>query len=87
MATAVRGLLAPWIGGASAPAIPCGPRSYLAYWMGGACVPLVTPEPPAPELDQASSLQRVFRVRPRHRREDEEILAVILAFLHMVNNE
>lgn len=43
---AVRGLLAPWTGGAAAPrpgiapSAPSGVRSMQCFWMGGACVPV-----------------------------------------------
>lgn len=51
MSAGYRGLLAPWVGGASAPsAAPppaAGYTSLLAFWMGGAAGP-VTVEPPVP---------------------------------------
>jgi hypothetical protein len=36
--TAVRSLLAPWVGGASLPVSTPGYRSLLAFWAGGAVV-------------------------------------------------
>ena len=50
----VRGLLAPWIGGASAPAAAptqAGVRSLLAPWIGGAFGYAETPVPPTPIPD------------------------------------
>jgi hypothetical protein len=45
--TAIRGFLAPWIGGASLPASTPGYRSLLAFWAGGACIGVAPgPEPP-----------------------------------------
>ena len=45
----MRSMLAPWIGGASAPQAPTttgGTRSMLAFWMGGACSLGTTPPTP-----------------------------------------
>lgn len=53
---AVRGLLAPWIGGAAAPqggAAPVGPagvRSMQAFWVGGATAPRPGTAPPIPPI-------------------------------------
>lgn len=56
MADAVRGLLAPWVGGAVQPlsppsGVPSGVRSLLAFWVGGATAPgvFVPPIPPTPQ--------------------------------------
>lgn len=82
-----RGLLAPWVGGAAnpaaAPGADCGYRGLLAFWAGGASNgTYVPPEPPGPFPGVGPPFR--WRIRPSVR-EDEEILAVITAFLNMVN--
>ena len=53
--TGVRSLLAPWIGGASAPSAVADQgahKSLLAFWLGGACSPAFVPPPPPTPVPQ-----------------------------------
>lgn len=80
-----RSMLAPWMGGACVyPSGNAGPIGLLAFWMGGAGSAFVTPVPP--DSGSAPMQPRRFHIRPEPR-EDEEILAIILGFLHTMNNE
>lgn len=74
-----RSLLAPWIGGASAPGsapAAAGYRSLLAFWMGGVSgftsspVPPTPPSPPVSQLD-GRRYEWIFR--------DDEDICLILA--------
>lgn len=88
----VRSVQAFWMGGGAKPppaSTVRGVRGMAHFWMGGSAVPFVTPEPPQPP-DQGgvipSKPRYEFKVRPHRLRDDEEIFAVILAFLHTVND-
>ena len=66
-------MLAPWIGGASAPAqTPGGVRSFVAFWMGGAAGPVTS----APALSGGGeSLPERRRVRGSARELDAQLAA------------
>ena len=87
----VRGMLAPWIGGASAPAAAVtggGCRSFLAFWAGGACAgPSVVTSPsftvtvgkpnPIYHYDESTRQWEVERHDALLRTEDEEIVQLL----------
>jgi len=77
MAAAVRSLLAPWIGGASAPQVTPGVRSMLAFWMGGAVV--------GPEVATRNIIDGRPRLRSLRRDRDEADIAMIVKML--IENE
>jgi hypothetical protein len=84
--TAVRSLLAPWIGGASAPQVTPGVRSMLAFWMGGAVIGAAIQPPAPPPVDYSGA----FLWRPaaddsrQALREDEELLVIVSAALRLI---
>ena len=56
----MRSMLAPWIGGASAPpaaATTCGVRSMLAFWAGGACAGIAEIEAATGKVGEAENIE------------------------------
>lgn len=84
MAGGYRSLLGVWVGGAGA-AGHGGCRSLLAFWMGGACG--IAPVSIGGAISPSGGGGGVFegdyqaRKRKRIRRDDEEILFILAAFL------
>lgn len=79
----VRGLLAPWMGGAGAGGVTqAGVKGLLAFWMGGAASLVEATTAPVTQAPAG----RPMRLRVRQE-EDEEIMLLIHAALHMLNQE
>lgn len=84
MAAGFRSLAAPWAGGVAAPARRGGYRSLVAFWLGGACAPVSTP--PVPPVDHGGG-SGFIRIPMRRRKldEEEDLMAIILAALVVLN--
>jgi len=84
----VKSLLAPWVGGAAAttpPAVSGGYKSLLTFWCGGSFSgPELPPvvEPPVVSGGGTNYTWRYDRHKKKFIKEEEEIMAVITAFLH-----
>jgi hypothetical protein len=79
-----RSLVAPWAGGASAPAQSAGYGSLVAFWLGGAyAAPGSTPPPT--EVSHGGGF-RPLRIphRPRRIDEEDDEIAIILAAIHEI---
>jgi hypothetical protein len=83
--TAVRGFLAPWIGGASLPASTPGYRSLLAFWAGGALISgQVLPPVVPPQYYGTFNWLRADDQRRQLLKEDEEFLVIISAAMRVI---
>ncbi len=85
-----KSLFAPWLGGAAATTVSVvgGYKSLLSFWCGGS----FSPEAVTPPITGGGGLSvRYYYDKQKKkfeklRQEDEEIMAVIMAFLHTKNN-
>jgi hypothetical protein len=82
--TAVRSLLAPWVGGASLPVSTPGYRSLLAFWVGGAVISGQVQPPVVPPQYYGA-----FDWRPADNRrllnDDEELLVILSSALRLIS--
>jgi hypothetical protein len=83
--TAVRSLLAPWIGGAGVPQSQPGVRGLLAFWVGGAVLGVaVRPPVVPPQYYGTFNWMRADDQRRQLLKEDEELLVIIGAAMRLI---